>query len=356
MGGDDDIAAALPRPPHPAPARREAAIAAALRRFDGAEARPAAAGERSRPAAWWPRPGRPFAGALAAAALVAVVGVPWAWQSFDDYAAQERGAPPPAAQAPPSAPPQAAADAAAEMSPPPPPAEAAEPSADAVVGREGERRASADPALAPATKAAEPVPGRGEAAVAGAEADSSSDVIVTGSRIRNPNLASSSPVTVIGEQDIAVTGTRARRGDWNACTIDDPGRDLRACRRANPVAKGVPARSSAHVAAGLGRAWQGEVEEAIADFDRAIEAAPRSSEAYLNRGLARRRLGDRDGALADLDRAVRNDPSSARAHYHRSLLLRERGETRRARADEDRAVELDPSYGPVVRARRRQAR
>ena len=63
MGDDDDIAASLPRPPFPAPARREAAIAEALRRFDGGGARPAEAGgdrRSERPAPWWSGPRRPM--------------------------------------------------------------------------------------------------------------------------------------------------------------------------------------------------------------------------------------------------------------------------------------------------------
>src|SRR5687767_13637266 len=87
MGKEDDIAAALPRPPLPAPARREAAIAEALRRFDGgvAPAPAATAGDRSgpRPAPWWAGQGRPWAGALASALLVALIAVPLALKSID---------------------------------------------------------------------------------------------------------------------------------------------------------------------------------------------------------------------------------------------------------------------------------
>ncbi|HEX8572199.1 MAG TPA: tetratricopeptide repeat protein [Allosphingosinicella sp.] len=355
MGGDDDIASALPRPPHPAPARREAAIAEAMRRFDGGEARPAAAPDRARPASRWPGPGRPYAGALAGALLVAVVGLPWAWQSFDDYPARRDGAGP-GVSAPASQSPAADAEVAADASPEPLAAEpggplaadSAEPGADGPV--------PVQPLTRPVVKGGGPASEPGGDSMADSAADSGGEIVVTGSRISNPNLASSSPVTAIGGGEVAVAGARARSGDWNACTIEDPRRDLRACRSAGPVAKGVPARSASHVRDGLQSAWDGEVEQSIAAFDRAIEAAPRSSAAYLNRGLAWRRLGDRDRALADLDRAVRHDPRSARALYHRSLLLRERGETRRARADERRAIELDPSYEPLVRARRREAR
>jgi tetratricopeptide (TPR) repeat protein len=158
-----------------------------------------------------------------------------------------------------------------------------------------------------------------------------------------------------GDSAITVTGTRSRyapprrRGDWNACTIDDPGRDPAACRKpAGAAAKGASGASS-QIAEGVSQGWEGDLEEAIASFDRAIELEPRSSDAYLNRALARRRLGDLDGALADLDRAVRYAPRAARYYYQRSLVLHQRGDHRRAESDEERAVALDPRYRVAVK-------
>jgi tetratricopeptide (TPR) repeat protein len=175
-----------------------------------------------------------------------------------------------------------------------------------------------------------------------------SGIIVSGTRIgsrRSIGVPAESAVS-----NIVVTGTRvaaARRGDWNACTVDDPGRSLAECRkRLSRAAKG---EASAHLAEGLGHAWGGETVEAIAAFDRAIASAPTSAFAYLNRGLARRRSGDLARALADLDRAVKYAPGEARNYYSRSLVLRQQGATTRARRDEERAVELDPAYAGVVR-------
>src|SRR3982751_4061724 len=47
MASDDDIAAFLPTPPRPAPAKRAAAIDAAMRRFDGVDDAPRAAPDRA---------------------------------------------------------------------------------------------------------------------------------------------------------------------------------------------------------------------------------------------------------------------------------------------------------------------
>jgi tetratricopeptide (TPR) repeat protein len=152
---------------------------------------------------------------------------------------------------------------------------------------------------------------------------------VTGTRVRAPNLG-------------------ARRGDWNACTVEDPGRSLPACRKA--VARAVKGASAqADLAEGLDLAWRGETDEAVAAFGRAIATAPKSSFLYLNRGLTYRRSGDLDRALADLNRAVDYAPGEARTYYNRSLILRDRGAVARARRDEERAVDLDPRYAEIVR-------
>lgn len=154
-------------------------------------------------------------------------------------------------------------------------------------------------------------------------------------------------------QDIIVTSVRRNpawlegRGDWNACTVNDPDQKLTACRQfVNPAGKGKSGVAAAHLADGLAHAWRGDPDAAIAEFNEAIIAAPRSSFAYLNRGLAFQRRGDQDKALADLNKAVRYAPHAARTYYNRSILLRERGDAKRADADLQRAIDLDSRYEP----------
>src|SRR5262245_49615708 len=82
MAEHDDIAASLPQPPPPSPGRREAAIALAMRRFEGAEA-PAASMPRQARTSWWPKLTMPRVGALVSLVIVAAIGVPLAWNSFN---------------------------------------------------------------------------------------------------------------------------------------------------------------------------------------------------------------------------------------------------------------------------------
>lgn len=94
IGKDDPIA--LPKAPPPRPAARQAAIDAALRKFDGEETAPVR-GARER-AGWlgWASTHRGPASALATAAVVAVIGIPIALATLRDLprpAAEQPSAP-----------------------------------------------------------------------------------------------------------------------------------------------------------------------------------------------------------------------------------------------------------------------
>jgi len=345
---DHDLSALLPEPPPPRPAARDAAIAAAMRRFDG---EPAVAPARATPAS--PRFNRPQLAAFATIALVAVVGLP-VWLAGDHRLDQVPSDVAVQAPAPKVAERQAEPTSAADMAAVPAPV---------VKGRAAPKVAPAEPvpavvptpshegdkgdwavdtaALAPAPELMPPPapapaavvaePARKMAAAAPMASMDAENIVVTGSRVSAPAVARARVAPV--------------RGDWNACTVSDPNRDLGACRTAiGASAPGAPGRAAAHVADGLLSAWQGDYSGAVSRFDRAIEITPGNATAYLNRGLAYARRGMSESAMADLDRAVRFAPSSPRGYYQRSLLLRRRGDAAGADADMRRAVELDPSY------------
>jgi len=169
-----------------------------------------------------------------------------------------------------------------------------------------------------------------------AEDRASSDIVVTGMAVRSPTA-------------LRRARKASERGDWNACTVNDPEGNLAACKKlVDPAAPGVTGRAAAHVADGLSLAWRGDTNGAISAFDRAIGIAPKLAIAWLNRGLAHERKGDLNLAMADLDKAVRYAPGSARVYYNRSLLLRQRGDIRRADADAERALDLDGRYEAVL--------
>jgi len=380
---DEDLAASLPRSPMPAPARRQAAIEEALRRFDGGPERPAGVdASRQAPAAepWWRGGGRSWAPALAMAVLVLLIALPLAWAFLRDRPGEggsDRG-PTLIAKAPP-APAPGRALATNDPGGPAVPGAAIEPEAQSGAPRQAPARQAASgqddeiqlaqldmsgrappapPPSAPPPSAPPPPEVRSDSKSASSDGRAeerfaaASPVVVTGSRIRTPEIQAE-PEAENDDGTIVLTGTRSsrasRRGDWNACTVDDPSRSLAGCRHlVDPRARGAAGKSAASLSEGLSSAWQGEYREAIAAFDRAIAAAPGSAFAYLNRGLAWKREGDLDRALADLDRAVRYAPRTARLYYQRGQILRQRGDEKRARADERRAVNLDPDYQSLV--------
>ncbi len=81
---------------------------------------------------------------------------------------------------------------------------------------------------------------------------------------------------------------------------------------------------------------------AIADYTRAIELGSTNPAAYNNRGNARAENNDRDGAIADYTRAIELKPDYARAYYNRAVTKKDKGDTAGAEADFKMARKLDP--------------
>lgn len=227
MGQDDHLPVSLPSPPPPRPAARREAIDAALRKFDGIEDAPVAPARRR---LGWATLHRRPAGALAAAAVVAIIGIPAIQIAIRDTPppAAEEAAPPRSAvpdqvatyrppatrEAVPAAPAQEVA-----KQPTPVPAPRSEPSANVAADslgftpvREERAKATARPPAMPAPAApsimaappppAPPPPPPPPPPEPQAEAQTSDEsIIVTGSRVNRPNVESASPVIVIDNTD-----------------------------------------------------------------------------------------------------------------------------------------------------------
>src|SRR5215211_3954987 len=90
------------------------------------------------------------------------------------------------------------------------------------------------------------------------------------------------------------------------------------------------------------RRLKNDTARAIADYTKAIELGSTNPAAYNNRGNARAENKDRDGAIADYTRAIELKPDYARAYYNRAMLKKEKGDKAGAAADFKRAQKLDP--------------
>ena len=96
---------------------------------------------------------------------------------------------------------------------------------------------------------------------------------------------------------------------------------------------------------------RGEIEAAVAGFDRALESNPNSAESHTGRAMARARLGRNECALDDLDRALELDPTYPQAYIHRGELHLEMGEYARAVEDLGRVLASNPDYLEAYRFR-----
>ena len=90
------------------------------------------------------------------------------------------------------------------------------------------------------------------------------------------------------------------------------------------------------------RRLKNDTAGAIADYTKAIELGSTNPAAYNNRGNARAETKDRDGAIADYTRAIELKPDYARAYYNRAVAKEAKGDVTGAAADFKSAAKLDP--------------
>ena len=301
MATERDLSALLPPMPPPRPDAREAAIGEAMRRFDGEAPTPKPSTAARRKSLL----GRPQLAALAAAGLVATIGLPL-WLSGDltphvPSRMQSESAPAEAPAEPPAladvAPATPEEESRAFPAPTSPASQAPVTAAPArpIEARE-DARARMETVPPPAAAAPAPVV---------APAPPPPPALA-------PPPAAYSPVADEAANDVVVTGARVSR-------------------RAAAKSQSEQRREAAFAEQGL----SGSVR---------AERAPATASDWLGRGLANARAGDDKRALADLDRAVKLAPDDADIRHQRSLVLRRLGKIERAEADAAKAAELDPRY------------
>ncbi len=100
--------------------------------------------------------------------------------------------------------------------------------------------------------------------------------------------------------------------------------------------------SEAYFYKGFAHGKLGKLEEAILNYDKAIELKPNYAVAYNNRGVAKQELGRHEDALPDLDKAIELDPNNAAAYNNRGVAKQELGRHEEAILDLDKAIELEP--------------
>ena len=97
----------------------------------------------------------------------------------------------------------------------------------------------------------------------------------------------------------------------------------------------------------------GEYDRAIADFNRWIEINWRDAESHNNRGLMYRNKGDLEFVMADFGKAIEFDPKFVTAYNNRGSGYFAKGEHDRAIVDFSQAIAINPNYANAYNNRAR---
>ena len=147
-------------------------------------------------------------------------------------------------------------------------------------------------------------------------------------------------VTVLGSSSARLCYEKAESG---AMPRPD---DLRRCNEAlEQDALTRYEQVATHVNRGILRMRLGNLDAAVADFDRAIAIDPDEAEAYLNKGMASLRTENWAAALPLFDEAIaRETRRPAIAYYGRAVANEMSGKVREAYYDYRQASLLAPEW------------
>ena len=139
---------------------------------------------------------------------------------------------------------------------------------------------------------------------------------------------------------VAVLCGGAARSDTIAdCFSEDNERRITGCTSLLDVPGLSKAEKSlAFAMRALAYSLKGKYDQALPDYDHAIELDPSSAIALNNRAWAYYKTGRMQRGLRDVERSIQLQPSSAHAHDTRAHIYQLMGNPTRALADYERAV------------------
>jgi TonB family protein len=110
-----------------------------------------------------------------------------------------------------------------------------------------------------------------------------------------------------------------------------------------PVATPTPLDSNYYQKRAESFIIKGDLDSAIADFNKAIELKSTDQLPYLNRGLAFHNKKNYELSIADFTKVIELNPASSVAHFNRANSYERLGDTEKAMADYRKAADLDPA-------------
>jgi tetratricopeptide (TPR) repeat protein len=105
-----------------------------------------------------------------------------------------------------------------------------------------------------------------------------------------------------------------------------------------------PTNAGAWSNRGNSRVSQNKLQEALADYNKAVELAPNVTDPYLNRGTALEGLGKWEEAIADYNHVLELDPKDAMAYNNRGNAKAGLGKWQEAILDYQKATEITPNF------------
>jgi Tfp pilus assembly protein PilF len=105
-----------------------------------------------------------------------------------------------------------------------------------------------------------------------------------------------------------------------------------------------PDLTNAHYNLGLAYQKQGKLDEAAGAYQAAIQLDPNLSDAHNNLGLIYDAQGKVDQAIAEYQEAIRIDPEDDMAHYNLALSYYHQGELEPAIAEYKETIRLNPDH------------
>jgi tetratricopeptide (TPR) repeat protein len=107
-----------------------------------------------------------------------------------------------------------------------------------------------------------------------------------------------------------------------------------------------PSDPDAHYARAIALIREGQVDEAVREFERAVTLRPRDYKLWLTLGTIREELGDETGAIIAYNKAIRRAPYYAQPRWQLGNLLLRTGRGDEAFMELRRAAESDPVLLP----------
>jgi len=109
-----------------------------------------------------------------------------------------------------------------------------------------------------------------------------------------------------------------------------------------------PHKARPYEGQGIAYGMQGNLIQALLDFNKALELHPNYAEAYGNRGNTYSKLGFNNLALDDYNKAISLSPYYADAYFNRGALYAKRGDFAQALSDFNQTIRINPQYEGAI--------